>query len=61
MEREREREFSFSSKLFPGGEDTFDTTVRLYYDSVYSVGNKVKLSVNTPERLFVPSAVKHQS
>lgn len=33
----------------------------LLYDSVYSVGSKVRFSVNTPERLFVSSAVKCQS
>lgn len=33
----------------------------LLYDSVYSVGSKVRFSVNTPERLFVSSAVKYQS
>ena len=60
-ESEREWEFSFSSKLFPGGEDTFDTSVLLLYDSVYSVGNKVRFGVNTPQRLFVSSAVKYQS
>lgn len=33
----------------------------LLYDSVYSVDNKVRFSVNTPERLFVSSAAKYQS